>query len=361
MTRSDKNKINNEIQKTSQNLIDYIQQKDQIDPELTNRSWQNVDSKLFKTQSTLRSRILRITSAAACILIILSSGWYLFNSQFNSGYSLSADLLNESLVLPNDSTQEILLITQANQMNLKEDASVQYKSDGSVLVDSQEIEKENNTNPDKQALNHIIVPKGKRINLTFSDGTKMFVNAGSHVIYPTLFEKGKREIVVEGEVFLDVAKDPQRPFIVKVNGFDVKVLGTSFNICAYKEDPVSSVVLVNGHVEVKTNKNETIQLQPNQLVNITPNGTESKNVEVFEYICWKDNMMLLSGRKSGEIFNRLARYYGYNIEFDHSVEELILQGKLDLNENIRDVMDMICLSLSLKYVIDENTISIMSN
>lgn len=361
MTKRDKNIINKKMQKTSQNLIDYILQKDQIDPELTNRSWQNVDSRLFKPQVTLRRRLLHIASSAACILIILSSGWYLFNSQPEKGYSLSTDLLNDNFVLPNDSTQEILLITQANQMNLKEDASIQYQPDGSVLVDSQKIEKEKNDISEQQALNHIIVPKGRRVNLTFSDGTKMFVNAGSHVIYPTLFEKGKREIVVEGEVFLDVAKDPQRPFIVKVNGFDVKVLGTSFNICAYKEDPVSSVVLVNGHVEVKTNKNETIQLQPNQLVNITPQGTESKNIEVFEYICWKDNIMLLSGQKASDILNRLARYYGYNIEFDHSVGELILQGKLDLNENIRDVMDMICLSLSLKYIIDENTISVLSN
>lgn len=355
MAKKDKHRINDEMQKTSKDLIDYLQQQDEVDSELINRSWHNVDSVLFKSQMTLRRRILRLVAAAACILILFSSGWYLFSLLSVNDSSLSADLLKEN---SNDTTQEILLITQANKMNLKEDASIQYQSDGSVFIDSLEIKTEKNDVPDKQALNHVIVPKGKRMNLTFSDGTKMFVNAGSHVIYPTLFEKGKREIVVEGEVFLDVAKDPQRPFIVKVNGFDVKVLGTSFNICAYKEDATASVVLVNGHVEVKTDKNEIVRLEPNQLVNITSEGTESKNVDVFEYICWKDNMMLLSGRKAGDVLNRLARYYGYNIQFEDSVGELVLQGKLDLNENIRDVMDMICISLSLKYIIDENNISI---
>ena len=70
----------------------------------------------------------------------------------------------------------------------------------------------------------------------------MYVNAGTRVFYPAVFKKDKREILVEGEVFLEVEKDPSRPFIVKTNRFEVKVLGTQFNVCAYKEDAFTSVV-----------------------------------------------------------------------------------------------------------------------
>lgn len=80
----------------------------------------------------------------------------------------------------------------------------------------------------------------------------MYYNSGSHVIYPSDFDKNKREILVEGEVYLEVAKDPKRPFFVKTKDFDVKVLGTTFNVSAYKDDAIASVVLVEGKVEVVT-------------------------------------------------------------------------------------------------------------
>lgn len=84
----------------------------------------------------------------------------------------------------------------------------------------------------------------------------MYINSGSHVIYPSDFDKDKREILVEGEVYLEVAKDPKRPFFVKTKDFDVKVLGTTFNVSAYKDDAIASVVLVEGKVEVDNNESE---------------------------------------------------------------------------------------------------------
>lgn len=100
----------------------------------------------------------------------------------------------------------------------------------------------------------------------------MYVNAASHVIYPSVFNDDKREIAVEGEVFLEVAHNPKVPFIVKTKGLDVKVLGTVFNVTAYEADDIS-VVLVNGRVEVNSSAKEKMILNPSQMVN------------------WKDGMM----------------------------------------------------------------------
>lgn len=362
MSDKNKNRIRTKMLNTCRDLSNYIEMKDQVDKKLINQSWEKIEKQLFQPQRSLRHRILVASAVAACTFATLSISLYFFYSHSNDTRTLSADLLNNSLVMPSDSIQDIVLFTSGNQIKLnQEEASIRYQTDGSLEVDNVPIEKKKTDTQKTPALNHIIVPKGKRVNLTLSDGTQIFVNAGSHLIYPERFEKEKREIVVEGEVFLDVAKDPKRPFTVKVKGFDVKVLGTSFNICAYNEDKEASVVLVEGHVEVKTNKNEIVQLTPNRMVNITAEGTESREVNVLEYICWKDNMMLLSGHKADDIFNKLARFYGCTISFDSAAGNLILQGKLDLNENIRDVMDMICISLSLQYVIDENNnISICS-
>lgn len=78
-----------------------------------------------------------------------------------------------------------------------------------------------------------------------------------------------------------MAKDPSRPFIVKANGFDVKVLGTQFNVCAYKEDASASVVLVDGRVEVSSGKNTKSILSPNQMLEINDKGTDVKEVDVL--------------------------------------------------------------------------------
>ena len=212
----------------------------------------------------------------------------------------------------------------------------------------------------KEEINQIIVPKGRRADITFSDGTKMYVNAGTRVFYPAVFKTDKREILVEGEVYLDVAKDPSRPFIVKTNSFDVKVLGTQFNVCAYKEDVSASVVLVNGQVEVNAGKNNKSILSPNQMMKINDKSVDIKEVDVFEYICWKDNMMMLNDRKVGETLDRLSRYYGRNIWYNEEIGNIPISGKLDLRENMEDVINIICQLMFLQYKTDANNNIIIS-
>lgn len=86
----------------------------------------------------------------------------------------------------------------------------------------------------KEEYNQIIVPKGKRSQIVLADNSKIWINSGSKVIYPRAFEGKYREIYVEGEVYLNVTHDTSKPFIVNTSGFEVRVLGTSFNISAYK-------------------------------------------------------------------------------------------------------------------------------
>lgn len=76
----------------------------------------------------------------------------------------------------------------------------------------------------------MVIPRGKRSVLTFSDGSKVWVNAGTRVIYPTEFEKDKREIYVDGEIYIEVARDEERPFYVRTKDMNVRVLGTKFNV-----------------------------------------------------------------------------------------------------------------------------------
>lgn len=322
-------------------------------------SWQEIDSHLGKTRSASGIYIRRILSVAASIAVLFSIGLYSW-IEVKKDTSMSLALLETTIsTLSGD---EIVLIENEDKMQLKDESSIRYDAQGKSNVEEHIVKKEMAIEKEekKEEVYQIIVPKGRRANITFSDGTRMHVNAGTRVIYPAVFKKDKREILVEGEVYLEVEKDSSRPFIVKTNGFDVKVLGTEFNVCAYKEDASASVVLVNGSVEVRTTKNEKSLLSPSQRIEINEKGSNIKEVDVFEYICWKDNMMLLNDRKAGETLDRLSRYYGRAIWYNEEIGNIPVSGKLDLRENMEDVINILCQSLFLQYKTDVNNNIIIS-
>ena len=101
-------------------------------------------------------------------------------------------------------------------------AQVTYSATGQVQVNSNKLTEDDG----KEAYNQIIVPKGKRSQIVLADNSKIWINSGSKVIYPRTFEGKYREIYVEGEVYLKVAHDTSKPFIVNTSGFEVSVLGT---------------------------------------------------------------------------------------------------------------------------------------
>lgn len=340
---------------TARTLLEQVKKADRPADEEIRATWNEVAARLLRDRKrTLVRRLFYYTApaaAAAALLFFL----YIFSPAEKPATTLSAALLQDSIAT--HAPTEIVLVAQNRQLELADATELEYKHDGSLTVDRNAVTETvspRKETPEETPLNHLIVPKGRRASITFSDGTKLFINAGSHVIYPAVFGKEKREIAVEGEIYLEVSKDPSRPFFVKANGFDVKVTGTTFNVCAYK-DAAASVVLVEGSVEVKTGTDEKVQLHPNQLVDLQNGLAEVREVDVFEYICWKDNMMLLTRRPAGEVLERLARYYGRTIEYEPAIGEIPISGKLDLKENLEDVINTVCLSLALTYEPTENT------
>ena len=150
-----------------------------------------------------------------------------------------------------------------------QESQIEYDAKGTVAVNSEKIADVSlnsaNTSKRLSEFNQLIVPNGKRSTLILEDGTKLWVNAGSRIVYPVTFADKKREIYVNGEVFLEVTPDKKRPFIVKTKEIDVQVLGTSFNVMAYETDESSSVVLVTGAVQVDTKDDEDFRLEPNRM------------------------------------------------------------------------------------------------
>lgn len=345
-----------DFEQAGKNLLRKVQAAESDHREEALASWKEIESRLAPPRVSSKFPLYSLLSVAASLAILLSIGLY-FWMDAEKRASLSLALLEHPAASVGGN--EVVLIEKDKKWQLKDNSSITYDRNGKSNTEKQAIHAEQAADTEEE-VNQLIVPQGRKADITFSDGTKMYVNAGTRVFYPTRFKEDKREILVEGEVYLEVKKDPSRPFIVKTNGFDVKVLGTQFNICAYKGDASASVVLVSGSVEVRSGKNNKAILAPNQMMEIKKEGTEIKEVDVFEYTCWKENMMMLSDRKLGETLDRLSRYYGKTIWYNEEVGNIPISGKLDLRENLDDVIHILCQSLFLQYKKDENHTIIIS-
>lgn len=195
----------------------------------------------------------------------------------------------------------------------------------------------------------LIVPPGEHADVRLSDGTMLYANSGTEVELPSVFDAGKREIKVRGEVYLEVTEDAERPFYVLADGFEVRVLGTSFNVSAYPDDDAASVVLVEGSVAVSAG-GQTGFISPGQKMEITGSGMSLSRVNVEEYVGWKDRVIIINGHPLSEILKKLQRYYGVDIVAEPGVGDLLIDGKLDLQEDISSVMDNLCILLPLEYI-----------
>lgn len=309
--------------------------------------------------SKKKSSHLKRWSVAAGILLVLGfSGWW-FSTTI---YSKSGSINYQSIAVAVPPGNEIRLILSDNTQKTftAKDVELKYNQQGrletkiGIQVQSEELSK----NAEVKQMNQIVVPRGKRSTIVLADGTKLWLNSGSRAIYPVVFNGKTREIYIEGEGYLEVMPDATKPFYVVTDQIKVKVLGTKFNISAYKEDDHVSVVLVEGSVQACINV-ETILMKPNQLLNygkITQRSSLERT-NVLEYVSWKDGWMLCNQEPIESITKKLERYYDVKISFNNMrLNMLTITGKLDLKNNCEDVLKVICATAPLDYQITDNSI-----
>lgn len=184
----------------------------------------------------------------------------------------------------------------------------------------------------------LVVPMGQTNEVRLSDGTLLKANAGTRVLYPEHFRGRERRIYAYGEVYLQVAKDREHPFIVESEGFEVEVLGTTFNVCNYN-DTTASVVLVEGSVEVTGKDDETVRMRPSYKCDLRNGGIESlTQVDTDNYTAWTRGLIYIDGESLGSLAARLSKHYGRHINCDASLASVRIYGKLDLRDSVETTM-----------------------
>lgn len=217
------------------------------------------------------------------------------------------------------------------------------------------------------SFNSIAIPKGMQCKITLSDGSKVWLNAASFLKYPATFPLSKvRKVMLSGEAYFEISKikgrqssDSQVYFVVQSKHQQVEVLGTRFNIDAYKEDSFITTTLLSGSVRVSTSGTVTKQfkrevlLKPNQQSVLSANGIKLDEVDPEEAIAWKDGEFMFRNEPLQNIMKEISRWYDIDVVYEDSlVGNERFGGTISQAEHLKEVLKMLELTGDVHFRIE---------
>ena len=218
---------------------------------------------------------------------------------------------------------------------------VTYDKKGQILINDTVAVPGERENLDH--LNTIRVPYGKRSTLILADGSKVYLNSGSSLVYPAVFAKDKREVYLDGEAYFEVSKEARRKFVVQTAYKAVEVLGTKFNVSVDKRQSLFEAVLVTGKIGLESNTGK-IELIPNQYYGYDPDSgqDELKTVDTRDYISWIEGRLRFNREPLDKVIHRLEKSYNIKIEIlDSKYLKYQISGNLDLKSTPEETMNVL--------------------
>lgn len=181
-------------------------------------------------------------------------------------------------------------------------------------------------------------PRKGQYKTVLSDGTIVWLNAESKLKYPTQFTEEERFVELEGEGYFEVAHDKSKPFIVASHGQRVKVLGTTFNINSYANEPSVLTTLVSGSIELKDiQSNRSVKLKPGQQGKLSNSGIEVYSVDTESFKAWTSGDFQFNGIPLKEVFRQLERWYDIDVDYSE-VPDAIVHGTINRKKTLSSVL-----------------------
>jgi len=263
--------------------------------------------------------------------------------------------------IPSSTQGPMLITSNGENLNLRNsNSTVDYSHKGAVVLNNDSVLQTSEDTPN--VMNQLVIPYGNQSKVVLSDNTIVWLNAGSRLIYPTLFKDKTRTVFLIGEAYFQVAKNPKKPFIVNLSGMDIKVLGTSFNVSAYTEDNMIQTVLKEGSVAIRRKGaglfENDIVIKPNQLASFNKSNNDTKiyEVDADSYSLWTKGLISFEEIDFNRVIKKVERFYNISINFSDPKKEIMrISGKLDLKQSRKEVMEYLeKVSLSRFEQINEN-------
>lgn len=206
-------------------------------------------------------------------------------------------------------------------------------------------------NIQKVVYNTMTTPIGRQYHFFLPDGTKVWLNAGSSITYPTSFTGSNRQVSIKGELYFDVAQNANQPFIVQAEAVTIQVLGTEFNINCYENETNIQTTLINGLVKLVTNDPSNPAavtpklLHPGKQANIARNTTDPDPIKITEatnlkqVIAWKEGLFNFNKVDLFHLMRQLERWYNIEVEYQGEVENVTFRGQMYRNVDLSVVIN----------------------
>lgn len=319
--------------------------------------FQGIIKEIRREKPVIRKWLWYKVAAAVVVLLMVSGGLLLITNKEKKGDLIKRRLASESIfksdVKPGGTKAILLAGNQQVRLNASDTAftlggnHVQIQN-GALTV--------GNIAPVQYVL---ATPLGGTYSVTLSDGTKVWLNAGSELRYPSLFQGGTRTVSLSGEAYFEVAVDADHPFIVKTSGQDIKVLGTEFNVEAYTDDAEIITSLVKGKVQVEAGGKDLV-LDPGQQslwdkkdrLNVNPYA------DIAQTVAWKNGYFRFDKADIRSIMTQLARWYNIRVVYEPGLKDQYFGAIMNRDNNISQILDMLSATGGVHFKIKGNVVTV---
>ena len=220
----------------------------------------------------------------------------------------------------------------------------------------------NSSNRAQVSFTELTAPKGSRVQFALPDGSTGYLNSGSTIRYATSFTS-ERQVELTGEGYFNVTKDKKHPFTVHTKYADIRVLGTSFDVCAYDTDNEVLTTLESGSVQIINKKNSlAANLNPGQQNRLNTKTGEMENLQVAThlYTSWKEDMLRFDNAPFVEVVKKMERWYGVKIILDESLHDSENYTMTIKTESLREMLQLLQITTPMKYTIENDVVKIQN-
>lgn len=320
-----------------------------------------------------RNSIKVYSILAVAATLVLTSGILIYLS-FNPSLSPEKKLITQlaSIIQPGGNKATLTLangqkisLTDTSNGEIAEQSGIAITktADGQLVYT---IKKSSAASAENQGtqFNTIETPVGGQYQINLPDGTKVWLNAASSLKYPTQFSAHQRKVELTGEGYFEVSKDKKRPFTVLTDKQQVQVLGTHFNVNAYKEEQATKTTLLEGSVKVS---NASLQkhgdsklLSPGEQSTLTQALFQVEKVDIENVVAWKNGYFTFADEDLEVSMRKLSRWYNVDISYQGKFDNISFGGAISRSKSLAEVIQILELTRKVKFKVEGRRIILMS-
>ena len=323
--------------------------KEQLEDKMLKRLQQAVhQSKEQHHPKVIRLFTLKNVAAAAIVLVAIGAGTYYF-IQLNAKRAFIANNTkpikhdvdpgnNKAILTLENGAKLVLDSAKIGTLAKKGKISIRKTKDGQLIYAADRGNDAATNEP--ITYNTITTPRGGQYQVILPDGTKVWLNAASSLKFPTAFAGNQRSVELTGEAYFEVTKNTAKPFMVKVDNMQVKVLGTHFNIMAYSDEAAIKTTLLEGAIQLNNGSKRDF-LKPGQQGIVQGDNVQVIDADTDQAIAWKNGFFEFRRANIRDIMKQLSRWYDTEVTYEGKIADDEFVGKIERNVKLSQVLHIL--------------------